>query len=425
MDRNLLIEIIFDQKNFTWKSNYLSRIRKIHLRSSNQIEVISGIRRCGKSTVLNEIRYKNKEKDFYMNFDDDRLLHFTVKDFQLLYELFIELFGEQNTFYFDEIQNIEGWERFVRRLHDYNKKVYITGSNASLLSSELGTRLTGRYVSHELFTFSFEEYLMFKNVLVTKEKLFSTSGKAEIKKYFFEYSEKGGFPEYLQTGNKDYLKYLFESLLYRDVLVRHKLVNEKEMRELVLSLASNLSKLITYNSLAKFIGVRNASTVKKYLQYLENSYLIFQINKYNHSVKKQLFSPKKIYFIDNALASILGFRFSDDKGRYLENLVFIEIKRRGYEVFYHKELKECDFLLREKNKIVSAIQVSLSLNEHKTREREFSGLLEAMELYNLQSGLILTEDEEEKVSVDGKQINILPVWKWILLDVIRKNKNEK
>ncbi len=153
MERNLLKEVIFDQRSLKWNSENLSRADKIKTGTGNRIEVISGIRRCGKSTLLNEIRHFNKEKDFYFNFDDDRLINFQVADFQLLYELLIELFGVQNTFYFDEIQNIEGWELFVRRLHDYDKKVYITGSNASMLSRELGTRLTGRYISHEIFRY--------------------------------------------------------------------------------------------------------------------------------------------------------------------------------------------------------------------------------------------------------------------------------
>ncbi len=418
MDRKLLTEIIFDQKNLSWDISNLPRLENLHKIKGDYIEVLTGIRRCGKSTVLNEIRFGSLENDYYMNFDDDRLLHFRVGDFQMLYELFVELFGEQNTFYFDEIQNIEGWERFVRRLHDYKKKIYISGSNATMLSSELGTRLTGRYVSHELFPFSFVEYLNFKNISFEKEKLFSTIGKAEIKKHFFEYLEKGGFPEYLKNGNKDYLKFLFESILYRDVLVRHKLVNEKEMRELVFYLASNIAKLVSYNNLAKLIGVQNASTVKKYIQYLEDPYLIFQVSKYDHSVKKQIFNPKKIYFIDNALASLLGFRFSEDKGRFLENLVFVELKRRGFELFYHKETKECDFLLKEKNKIVSAIQVSISLNDQATRKREIAGLLEAMKVNGLRSSLILTEDEEEQITIGIITIEVLPVWKWLLRDTM-------
>ena len=415
MDRKVLTEIIFDQKELAWGSGNLSRTADIQTENDGLIEVFMGIRRCGKSTVLNEIRHNNPEGDYYMNFDDDRLLQFEVGDFQMLYELFIELFGEQNTFYFDEIQNVKGWERFVRRLHDYKKKVYVTGSNATLLSSELGTRLTGRYVSHGIFPFSFAESLKFKNISFDKEKLFSTNGKAEIKKHFFKYLENGGFPEYLKNGNKDHLKFLFESILYRDVLVRHKLVNEKEMRELVFYLACNIAKLVSYNNLAKLIGVKNASTVKKYIQYLEGPYLIFQLNKYDHSVKKQIFNPKKIYFIDNALASLLGFRFSEDRGRFLENLVFVELKRRGHEIYYYKGAKECDFLLRENQSIVMAVQVTVSLNDPKTRKRETEGLAEAMEEHGLPPGLILTEDEEGEITLGKNKIDVLPVWKWLLV----------
>lgn len=415
MERKALLEVIFDQKSIGWNIKYLQRANSLLFATGNQIEVISGIRRCGKSTVLNEIRQKNKEKDYYMNFDDDRLLHFRVGDFQLLYELFIELYGEQNTFYFDEIQNVKDWERFVRRLHDYGNKIYITGSNASMLSYELGTHLTGRYISHELYTFSFEEYLKFNKVSVNNEKVFTTLGKATLKKHFFNYIAKGGFPEYLKNNNNEYLKSLYESILYRDVLVRNKLAKENEMRELVFFISSNLARPITYNSLSKSIGVKNASTVKNYLRFLENSYLIFQISKYDYSVKKQMSNPKKVYFIDNALASRLGFHFSEDKGRFLENLVFIELKRRGFEIFYHKALKECDFVLREGKNITQAIQVSLSLNDSKTRVREISGLVEAINSYNLQSGLILTEDEEETFTVNDIKIDVLPVWKWLLI----------
>ncbi|MEZ5197112.1 MAG: ATP-binding protein [Bacteroidales bacterium] len=414
MDRKALLEVIYDQKNMRWSSDYLSRAASLNLTTGNQIEVISGIRRSGKSTVLNEIRFMNEEKDYYMNFDDDRLLHFKVDDFQLLYELFIELFGEQKTFYFDEIQNIEGWERFVRRLHDYGNKIYITGSNARLLSYELGTHLTGRYTANELFPFSFHEYLKTNKITVSEDIIFTTAGKATLKKHFFEYMANGGFPEYLKNKSTEYLKSLYESILYRDVLVRNKLVSENEMRELVFFLSSNLARPVTFNSLSKSIGVKNASTVKNYLQFLENSYLIFQIGKFDYSVRKQMFNPKKVYFIDNALVSRMGFHFSEDKGRFLENMVFLELKRRGFEVFYHKGQKECDFILREGKKITSAIQVSVSLNDTKTREREITGVREAMDAYQLTAGLILTEDGEETITTNNGTVDVLPVWKWLL-----------
>jgi predicted AAA+ superfamily ATPase len=196
-----------------------------------------------------------------------------VEHFQLLHETFIELFGVQRTFYFDEIQNIPGWERFVRRLHDEGYKVFITGSNATMLSRELGTHLTGRYVQTELFPFSFNEFLAFKQHHWSESDLYTTDGRATLIGYFNEYFQTGGFPLYLKEGNADYLKSLYESILYRDVLVRNKLVNEKELLELVNYLASNVSKLTSFNGLTKIAGVKNATTIRNYLSFLQDTIL--------------------------------------------------------------------------------------------------------------------------------------------------------
>jgi predicted AAA+ superfamily ATPase len=373
-----------------------------------------GIRRSGKSSLLNIVRTQNKEKDYFINFDDERLASFTVNDFQNLYEVFIEIFGEQKTFYFDEIQNVEGWERFVRRLHDNGNKIYITGSNATMLSEELGTRLTGRYIKYELYPFSFQEFLKFKQVDYTEKDIFTTFGRAKLKSKFNEYFKKGGFPGFLENENVQYLKSLYESILYRDVMVRNKITNEKEILELSLFLASNTAKLITYNSLKKVIGVQNATTVKNYMKIIQDTYLISLVNKYDTSLKKQVQNPKKVYFVDVGLVRIVGFHNSDNDGRLLENLVFIELKRRAKDVYYHKNKYECDFVIKQKNKITEAIQVSWSLHNDETRKREINGLLDAMNTYNLKQGLILTENDEDNIKIDNKEITILPVWKWLL-----------
>ena len=414
MDRQTLISIILDQKEYYNNIQFITRLENLNISSGKEITVISGIRRCGKSTLLQEIRSKNNEADYFLNFDDERLIHFTVDDFQRLSEVFIELFGEQSTFYFDEIQNIPNWERFARRLYDSGKKVYITGSNASMLSRELGTHLTGRYIQYELFPFSFKEFLAFNNISYNKEDLFTTSGKSKLKTWFNNYFKWGGFPEYLQSKNREYLKSLYESILYRDVLVRNKLTNEKEILELMYYLSSNVARLSSYNSLKTIIGVKNASTVKKYLEFLRNTYLIFLVNKFDFSLKKQLQNPKKFYLIDNALTNELGFHTSADNGHLLENLVFIELKRRRKQVYYLKNNFECDFLIREKNKITMAIQVTWSIENAQTREREINGLLKAMELFNLDGGMILTENSSEDVKINNKTISIRPVWQWLL-----------
>ena len=413
--KNLIKTVIFDQQRRVWDNRFILRSIPEIIVNSEPIVVISGIRRCGKSTLLNQIRHGNIEKDYYMNFDDERLIRFSVEHFQLLHETFIELFGVQKTFYFDEIQNISGWERFVRRLHDDGNKIFLTGSNATMLSRELGTHLTGRYVQTELFPFSFAEFLTFEQFIVTEKDFYSTEGRAAMIGYFNEYLQTGGFPLFLKEGSDDYLKSLFESILYRDVLVRNKLVNEKELLELVNYLASNVSKLSSFNGLTKVAGVKNATTIKNYLSFLQDTYLIFQVSKFDYSLKKQIQNLKKTYFIDNALIRRLGFMFSEEKGRLLENVVFLELRRRRFEIFYHFNRFECDFVIREGTTIVQAIQVCHSFDTDETKKREVRGLLDAMDNYNLAEGLMLLHDiQDQTVEENGKVIRILPVWKWLL-----------
>jgi predicted AAA+ superfamily ATPase len=376
--------------------------------------ILSGIRRCGKSTLLQLIR-QNSENKFVINFDDNRIVNFKVKDFELLYESFIELFGEENTFYFDEIQNVNGWEKFVRRLHNEGRKVFITGSNAHLLSKELGTHLTGRNIQLELFPFSFEEYLDFIGYEWARNDLFSTVKSSLLKKEFLNYLSLGGFPEYVQTKQIDFLKNLYDNILYKDVVARYNIRNEAALKELLYFLVSNISKEHSYTSLAKVIGVSNALTVKEYITYFENSYLLFSINKFDYSLKKQLVNPKKIYVIDNGLANSVSFSFTDNRGQQLENLVFIQLRQTFREIFYHREKNECDFVIFEKGDAINAIQVCWSLSENKTYEREISGLTEAMEIHSLKKGLIITFDEENEIVKGGKTIIVKPVWKWLLM----------
>ncbi len=414
MDTNTLKEIIIQQGSSKTINNLIVRGKFNSIIEMPSVVVLSGIRRCGKSTLLQQIRAISNEKDYYLNFDDERLLHFTKDDFQQLHETFIELFGVQKTFYFDEIQNIKYWEFFIRRLHNEGNKVYITGSNANLLSKELGTHLTGRHIQVELFPFSFKEYLDFNKVKIEKNDFYTTEGKATLKKQFENYFNNGGFPEYLGTKSVEYLKSLYYSILYRDILVRNKIQNELEIRELGYFVAGNISKPISFNSLKSTINVKHVNTIKNYLKYFEDTYLVFLLTKFDYSVKKQIVNPKKLYFIDNALAKNISFRFSEDRGRFLENMVFIELKRRGYELFYHKIKKECDFLIREKSKITQAIQVTASLKDEETKNREVAGLCEALDFHNLKEGLILTENENFIIDKEDKIIKVMPIYSWLL-----------
>jgi len=416
MTKDEIKKTIVSQQEFSLTQTPVSRSKMIDIQDhigSPFVIILSGIRRCGKSTLLQLVR-KNSENKFVINFDDNRLVNFKVDDFEKLYESFIELFGEENTFYFDEIQNITGWEKFVRRLHNEGRKVFITGSNAHLLSKELGTHLTGRNIQIELFPFSFAEYLEMIGFTVAPNDFYSTVKTSLLKTEFRNYLSNGGFPEYLQTKQIDFLKNLYDNILYKDVVARYNIRNEIPLKELLFYLVSNISKEHSYNSLAKVIGVSNALTVKEYISYFENSYLIFTVHKFDYSLKKQLHNPKKIYVIDNGLANSVSFSFTDNRGQQLENLVYIQLRRTYSEIFYHRDQYECDFLVFDKGKVIQAIQVCWTLSDDKTYERELRGLVEVMNTHSLETGIIISFEEENEIVQEDKTIKVLPVWKWLL-----------
>ncbi len=406
-----LKEIIVDQNRLKIRDNIIERevmrsFREFH--DNPFIVAITGIRRCGKSTFLKQVM--GEYPGYYLNFDDDRLINFQVDDFQKLVEIFHELYGERLYYYLDEIQNIKGWELFARRLRDEDKKLYVTGSNANMLSKELGTRLTGRYLQWNLYPFSFREYVRF-NDLLTEFEHYTSEIKGKIKAAFNQYLLNGGFPEYLFTGNIEYLRTLYNNIIYRDVLARYNITNDKIVKELMYHIASNLAKEFSYNSLKNMLKLGSSTTIKDYLNYIENSYLLIQVPKFSYSTKSQIYANKKIYMIDTAMAVINGFRLSGDMGRLLENLVCIHLKRNNHELFYFRDKYECDFIAGSDSGYY-AIQVCYELHEM-NRERELRGLAEAMNKLELHNGTIITIDQEEEVIVDGKEVSIIPAYKWL------------
>jgi len=379
--------------------------------------VVSGIRRCGKSTLLNQVINDHyKDGIYYLNFEDERLVNFTVDDFNDLYEVFLELYGEKKAFFLDEVQNVPQWEVFVRRMQGKGCKFFITGYNASLLSKELGTKLTGRNVNVELFPFSFQEFLELKGVRLSKNTLFLTTQRAVLKKHFAEYLKHGGMPEYLKYQDAALLKGVYEDILYRDIVARYGIKQVKPLRELGLYFLSNIGGTFSYNNLKRVLRVGSMNTVKSYADFLENSYLIFLVSKFSYSLKEQFVALKKIYCIDNGLAESVAFQFSKNNGKFLENLVFLELRRKFSEIFYYKTLNnlEVDFLVKLGKKDVMLIQVADNLNNEKTRQREINGLMKAMDELKLKIGLILTNDTEEKITFDGKVIKVKPTYKWLL-----------
>jgi len=418
MNKNILKQIVVEQREvFEKQVEVVFRSVPKGFAQSKKISVISGIRRCGKSTLLKQLA-KECASYSYFNFEDERLLDFKASDFAALHEVLLELCEDCKYFFFDEIQNVYGWEKFVRRLFEDDKKVFITGSNAKLLSSELATTLSGRHLKIELYPFSFSEFLVFEKF--SQKDVYSTKEKSILTRHFNRYLEYGGFPEMVVSKNKKELEQLYQDVLIKDLIVRFKIRETKTFREIALYLLSSISLPMSFNNLRKMVGVASVTSVKNYVDFFEEAYLFFSLFKFDYSIKKQIVNDRKIYVVDVGIANAIAFKFSENAGRNLENVVFVELKRRGSEIFYFKDKKECDFVVREGLKISQAIQVSHSLAEPKTAEREIAGLLEAMEKFKLKTGLIITESQEAERKIDGKKIKIVPAWKW-LLEIPKEN----
>src|SRR4030042_222973 len=414
MDKKILKQIILDQReSFLKKTDIIDRDLEKSFIDSRKISVITGVRRSGKSTLLKQIARKF-ENFLYFNFDDERLIDFTYSDFNSLLGLTFEVYNGTKVFFFDEIQNIYGWEKFASRLFAEGYKVFVTGSNAKLLSSELATSLTGRHKTTELYPFGFKEYLMMKKIEFKKD--YSTKETSKLKKMFNEYLESSGFPEILISRDKEELKQIYEDILFKDLIVRFKIRDVKSFRELLLFLFSNAGKKISFNNLSKILNFKSVATVKNYIEFFEKVYLLFPVYLFDYSIKKQIKNDRKIYGIDHGLLKTVSFNFSKNNGRYFENLVFIELKRRGINPFYYvtKKGKEIDFLSRKGVKTNELIQVSYELSDKDTFAREIDGLFEGLKEFNLKEGLILTEYEETEIKKDGKKIVIKPVYKWLI-----------
>lgn len=421
LNRSLLKEIVLEQKEeFLHSPRGVARAKLQDLIvefDAPQVTIIKGVRRCGKSTLLAQlIDFLPSQKFHYLNFEDERLISFDVSLFNLLLEIFYEVNGKQTLFIFDEIQVVEDWERFIRRLHNSRNKIIITGSNADLLSQELGTKLTGRHSDIELFPFSYTEYLRYKHYKYHDDDLYITEKRGELHKYFSEYLTKGGMPIYLQDQRQSVLNSLYEDIIMRDVVQRYKIDNIKLFRELTLYLLSNSTSSLTYNKIAEYFNFGSVNTVIKYIGYLENCYFFFLINPFSPSFKKQVAAPKKLYTICNAFIDKIGFHLTSNHGGLLENLVFLELKRRFSNIFYYKTTKntEVDFMVYNNPKEFKLIQVTWSLSDAKTRERETVALIQAMNETKAQEAWILTESETETIQADNKTIHVMPVYQWIL-----------
>jgi hypothetical protein len=414
-----------EPKNIKSRSFYEKQIE--NLRKTKEVIVLKGIRRCGKSTLLN-LEIKNlltkvsPENILFINFEEPKFSQDLSLDFlDYIYETYLEYLEPKGKIYLflDEIQNIPSWEKWVLRMYEKtDMQIYVTGSSSKLLSSEFSTALSGRHLSIEVYPLSFKEYLSFKGINLSK-KADLVFNKIKIKHEFQNFLIWGGFPKVLaqesDLNKKNELIAYYETIILKDISKRYNISNLSDLKNLSFYLMSNIAKFYSVNNL-KNLNLGAYDTIKKYLDYLKETYLIFDLDLFDYSVKKQLVNPKKIYSIDTGFINAISFKFSEDIGRILENLVFIELKRRGKEIYYHKEKFECDFLVKEGLDIDQVIQVTKSLNDEEAKKREFKGLLEAIKKYNLKEGLILTEDEEGVEIVDELKVKIIPIWKWLLIE---------
>jgi len=382
-----------------------------------EIKIIEGARRVGKSTLLYEVirQVLNiSEKVLYINFEDEILKNYSLSE--IVYE-HLE-YGEIDYLFVDEIQSCSEWVQFIRKVYDRRefKQIWVSGSNASLIKEEYASLLTGRNLPIHIFPLSFKEFLGFKAVTINAAIL-PKREQAKVIGLFAEYMEYGSFPAVVTRTafKKEILLSYFEDFIYKDIVVRHR-INASKIRELAIYLATNSAKLFSYRKIAAALHC-HLDTVLDYFSYLKEAFLFEEVYKYDPSLQKQMSNERKIYCLDTGLAGCVSFRFSDDKGRVLENLIYCELRRRKQEIYYHKHLLECDFVIKAELQITQAIQVCLTLEDPNTRAREFAGLLEAMQAYKLTTGLILTYDEESVETVVNNEttyvLQIIPAWKWL------------
>lgn len=354
--------------------------------------IITGLRRCGKSTLLLQLLHRDYKEALYLNFDDIRLSGFETSD---LIRLHKEVEKRQiKVLYFDEIQNVEGWEKYINQVLREGYKVFITGSNASMLSIELGTHLTGRHLSMELFPFSFQEFISFKAL---------QSGKDAVTNYLLT----GGIPEYIKTGISTVLNTLVDDILMRDIAVRHSVRDVSSLRQLTAFLITNTGNLISANKLVGMFDIKSPSTFLEYFSFLKDAYLLDFVPMFSHSLKVQARNPRKVYVMDMGLYTENSICTSDNMGRRFENLVFLHLRRSYRHIFYYKERGECDFILMEKNTAKMAIQVCLTINDENF-DREYNGLAEAMKQLDIKEGTIVTLDQSDYFEKDNLIIRMVP-----------------
>lgn len=420
MIRNILAQQR-EERDALLQQKYIQRIDDEAIAeylNTSLIKLITGPRRAGKSVMALQIL---KNKNFaYLNFDDDLLLNNFEED--IVIQSLNDVYAGYTCLLLDEIQNLPNWELWVGKLYRRGINLIITGSNSRLLSNEMASALTGRYLQIIVLPFSFGETLRFKSFTVSDKMQYTPAGIGEILALLDSYMFNGGFPETLFNPLllKNYLSSLFDSVLLKDILKRFRIRNTRQLYDLSNFLLSNYTNPFSYNHIKDSLNFNSVATVQKFLGYLEEPYLFMHLTRYNNKVINQQKSAQKIYVIDNGFIKARSFELSLNYGRLLENLVFIELLRRGYrpglDLFYYRTRndKEIDFLIRKGHQIEQLIQVCYNFEQLKVIKRETNALTEAAKELNCTNLLILSWDKEDIIEMDDLKIKLLPAWKWLL-----------
>ena len=437
MDKNEILAILKDWNDWegqqdigTVRSVYLNRLESL-ITGSNQIITITGPRRAGKSYLMRQMARRlsdkgvKRENILFVNFEDPRFVSLDTKLLAQVYDVYKGFLSPTDTPYIflDEIQEVAGWEKWVRTMHELKKaKIIVSGSNAHLLSRELGTLLTGRHLDLTVFPLSFAEYLLFNKVEV--KNAFDIVGKeAEIDGFLHKYIEAGSFPEVaLSVKKTEILLNYFDDLLTKDLLKRFRVRKTPAMKALIKYYLSNAANLVTFTSAGKTLQV-HTHTIERFSGYFEDVYLIFLLKRFSYKIKEQEKSPRKIYAIDTGLCNSLGFRFSENIGRLAENIVFLALKRKQIldpqvELFYWKDPqhREVDFVIKHGLKVTSMIQVCWDIRDEKTKNRELRSLHKGMKDLKITDAIIITDQAEGEEKLNGYTVKMVPLWRWLLAE---------
>ena len=432
MKRKDVIQSLIATKQNEIPFNVIKRDLELPI-NSEQIITIPGVRRCGKSSlmmlVINSLveRGVQKEQILWLGFDDERLYDMFTDELDDIITGYMEMYPnipiKDVYMFFDEIQLVDKWELFVLRIFkSYCKNIYVSGSNAQMLSQELSSALRGWPLEYEEFPLSFNEYCRFKGIATN---IFAEADKAKLKNAFAEFNHSSAFPEVVLTPEKSMkerkLQGYFNTMLFRDLVEHYKLSNPELVRYFLKRVMANLTKPTSINSIYNDIKSQGLKVSKDKLYELADHicsiFLFFRVPKYDKSIIKEKNSLNKYYCIDNGMRNAILLPQSDDDGKLLENTVFLNLRRNSKptdKIFYYQGTKECDFVCQRNESIVELIQVTWDMSDEETRKREIDGLLEAARVTGCDKLSIITNDEESEIIEDGITIKVIPVWKWLL-----------